>query len=648
MLRMKFKNALFISFALVIGQFATASITLPKIFTSNMVLQRDKPLIIWGWAEKNEPITISFHGQKVKSVTDAKGNWSVVLKAAPVGGPFNMTIEGKNKITLSNILLGDVYICSGQSNMEWILRNANNATAEISESSYPKIRLFTVPKATSYAPASDLPGGEWLECNPTTSGDFSAVAYFFARKLNKDLNIPIGLIHSSWGGTNVQAWLSWDVMGKKDGYKSTDFTKLQTDQENIKAKTEQFNQALKNEKGEAEKWFEPGKATGWKHIEMPKIWEQTEIGNADGIVWFQKEFNLPAGMEGKSITLHLGPIDDKDQTWVNGQSVGSTDKYNDERIYKVDASVLKPGKNTIIIKVTDTGGGGGLYGKPEDLFMEAGDQKISLSGDWTYKASAINTDFGIQNNGPNDFPSQLYNAMIAPIIRYALKGGIWYQGEANAGEAYKYRELFPAMINDWRAKWKSDFPFFWVQLANFMAANAQPVESDWAELREAQSMTLKLPKTGQAVIIDIGNPDDIHPRNKQDVGYRLALAAEKVAYGKNIVYSGPVYRSMKIEGNKIILTFSDIGSGLVTKDKSATVKSIAIAGADKKFVWANATIKGNTVIVSSSDVAKPVAVRYAWANNPIDANLYNKEGLPASPFRTDSWPGITMGKSDYK
>ena len=237
--------------------------------------------------------------------------------------------------------------------------------------------------------------------------------------------------------------------------------------------------------------------------------------------------------------------------------------------------------------------------------------------------------------------------MIAPIIKFPISGGIWYQGEANGGESYKYRRLFPAMINDWRSKWKIEFPFYWVQLANFMKADPQPVESGWAELREAQSMTLSLPKTGQAVIIDIGEADDIHPRNKQDVGYRLALAAEKVTYGKDIVYSGPTYKSMRIEGNKAIIEFDNIGKGLVARDKYGYVKAFAIAGADKKFVWASATISGNTIIVQHPSISNPVAVRYAWGNNPDDANLYNRNFLPASPFRTDDWPGETVGKSDY-
>jgi sialate O-acetylesterase len=468
------------------------------------------------------------------------------------------------------------------------------------------------------------------------------VAYFFARKLIKDVNIPIGLIHSSWGGTNIEAWTSWDIMSETADYSNVDLVKMEADRAETAKRQQQFKESLKNDKGDAEKWYDPAATvTGWKNIQLPKIWEQTEIGNADGIVWFKKEFELPASFNGKKLTLSLGPIDDDDVTYLNGKQVGAIKGSNTDRVYEIDPAILLNGTNTIVIKVTDNAGGGGIYGKPEQLYAQVGAEKVSLAGEWQYKVSVLNTSFGLTNSGPNSFPSQLYNAMIAPLVQFAVKGAIWYQGEANAGQAYKYRTLFPGMINNWRNKWGDAFPFFWAQLANFMKADSLPVQSGWAELREAQSMTLQLPQTGQAVIIDIGEGADIHPKNKQDVGYRLALAAEKVVYNKDIVYSGPVYQSMKTEGNKIILQFTNAGSGLVAKDKYGYLKGFAIAGSDQHFAWANAIIDGDKIIVYSSAVANPVAVRYAWGNNPDDAGLYNKEGLPASPFRTDTWKGIT-------
>ena len=636
------KYTSFLIAVLLVCNAARAGIVLPKVFSSNMVLQRDKPLKIWGWADKGERITVELNGQKIITRATGSGDWLLTLNAMPAGGPYELKITGKNTIVLSNILLGDVYICSGQSNMEWVLKNTNNAAKEISESNYPNIRLFTVQKQTSFSEKKDVQADPWVACGPATAGDFSAVAYFFARKLVKDLNVPIGLIHTSWGGTNIEAWTSWDIMSKTADYSKVDITKMDAEQAETDKKQAQFRASLKNDKGDAEKWYDPANnITGWKPIQLPRAWEQTEIGNADGIVWFKKEFELPASFNGKKIALSLGPIDDDDVTYINGKQVGAINGWNTDRLYEIDPAILQPGKNIIIIKVTDNGGGGGLYGKPEQLILQAGSEKINLAGNWWYKASVLNTSFGLTNTGPNSFPSQLFNAMIAPLTKFAVKGAIWYQGESNAGESFKYRSLFPAMINNWRGRWNDDFPFLWVQLANFMQPAALPAESGWAELREAQSMTLSLPKTGQAVIIDIGEAADIHPRNKQDVGCRLALAAEKVVYNKDIVYSGPVYQSMTIAGNKIILQFSNTGNGLVAKDKYGYLKGFAIAGADKHFVWAKAVIEGDKVTVYSDAVNNPVAVRYAWADNPDDAGLYNKEGLPAVPFRTDNWKGIT-------
>ncbi len=622
---------------------AFADVKLPNIFTSNMVLQRDKQLKIWGWADNGEAVAINFNGQTVKTKSGKDGSWLLMLKPMNYGGPFTMTITGKNNISLTNILMGDVWICSGQSNMEFGLRNTRDGAKEVSESKYPSIRLFTVKKATAYKPLKDVTDAGWQECNPETVPDFSAVAYFFARKINTDLNIPIGLIHTSWGGTNIQTWTSWDVMGKEEKYKGVNLDEKDKEDALMKTRQGEFVTSLKNDKGDIEKWYAlTASNEGWKNIQQPQSWESSEIGNADGNIWFKKEFELPEAMFGKDGVLNLGPIDDNDVTYFNGIQSGATNNYSAERAYKLSSGQFKKGKNTIVVKVTDTGGGGGFYGKAEQMYIEIDGKRIPLAGTWQYKPSAINTAFGIQDVGPNAFPSQLYNAMIAPITQYAIKGAIWYQGEANTQEAYNYRAMFPKMITDWRKHWNDNFPFFWVQLANFMAPDSIPAQSDWAELREAQSMTLSLPATGQAIITDIGERNDIHPKNKQDVGYRLALVAEKVAYGKDIVYSGPQYQSMKKADNKIIVSFSNAGSGLMLKDRYGYAKGFAVAGEDKKFVWAKAYLDGDKVVVYSDEIKNPVAVRYAWGNNPDDANLYNKEGLPASSFRTDEWKGITQ------
>jgi sialate O-acetylesterase len=624
------------------SNYSEASVSVARIFSDNMVLQRDMPLNVWGWAEKGESITLTFNKATFKTKADKDGRWQIVIGPLMHGGPYEMGIQGKsNNISLKNILVGDVWVGSGQSNMEWIVKNTNDAENEIAKANYPKIRLYTVKKATSFVPLKDLPGGEWLECNPNTIGEFSAVAYFFGRKLHEELDVPIGLINSSWGGTNIQTWISWDVMQKKPEFKNVDLKALEDAGMDMDAKVQRYEEALKNEKGLQEKWFETPMSAEWKPIAIPQNWEASEIGNADGVIWFRKEFDVPAEFANTAAVVSLGPIDDQDQTYLNGKPIGSTQGWNENRLYNVRQGIVKAGKNTLVVRVNDTGGGGGLYGKPQLLYFQTGDRRISLVGSWTYRPSVITTEFGIVNNGPNAFPSQLYNAMIAPMIRFPIKGVIWYQGESNTFEAYRYRTTFPELIRDWRAKWGIEFTFLWVQLANFMAPDSVPVQSEWAELREAQSMTLSLPKTGQAVITDIGEENDIHPRNKQDVGYRLALAALKVAYNKDVVYSGPVYKSMEKNGNRVILTFSNTGGGLMVKDKYGYVKGFSIAGADEKFYWAQAYLDGDRVVVSSPMVKTPVAVRYNWGNNP-DGNLYNKEGLPASPFRTDTWNGISQ------
>ncbi|MFR9260871.1 MAG: sialate O-acetylesterase [Bacteroides cellulosilyticus] len=356
----------------------------------------------------------------------------------------------------------------------------------------------------------------------------------------------------------------------------------------------------------------------------------------DGVIWFRKEFDLTAEQAKEPIVISLGAIDDWDVTYLNGQEIGKMDSYNTPREYIVSPERLKVGRNVLVVKAVNHTGDGGFTGEMKQMYCLTANERIPLAGDWKYRVSQIIET--TETLGPNSYPSLLYNAMLAPLTKFPIKGTIWYQGESNSGDAYRYRSLFPNMIRDWRKQWKyAEMPFYWVQLANFMKPAEEPGQSDWAELRESQHLTLELPYTGEALAIDIGETEDIHPRNKQDVGHRLALNALAKTYGKEVEFSGPEYQSMKIDGNRIILTFNHIAQGLVAKDKYGYLKGFTIAGADQKFVYAQAAIKGNTIVVSSDEIENPVAVRYAWADNPIDANLYNSVGLPASPFRTDTW-----------
>ncbi len=621
------------------------------LFSDHMVIQRNVEVPVWGTAKKREKVTLTFNGADVKTRADKQGKWMAKLPPTPAGGPYELTIEGrKNTVTITDILVGEVWVCSGQSNMEWTVSNSNNAEEAIAKADDTQIRHFKVGRNIANIPQEQVPGGEWEVCSPETAGDFTAVGYYFAKELREKLDVPIGLLNTSWGGTNIETWTSAEAISTIPAFTETanELNGLNL-QEVFKKKQEELAQKI-GELPEKDMGMQNGKAvwaafdyddSDWKTIEVPDLWEQKGLPGLDGVVWLRKTVELSEQEADRLTQLYLQKIDDNDITWINGKKVGETKGYNTDRIYDIEEGLLKAGENIITVRVEDTGGGGGIYGNPELIKLLGYTVNVPLAGEWKFK---IGEGKASVSQSPNSFPSLLFNAMLNPILPYAMKGVIWYQGESNAGRAYAYRELFPLMIKDWRKHWgQGDFPFLWVQLANFKQAVDQPAGSDWAELREAQSMTLSLPNTGEAVIIDIGEADDIHPRNKQDVGYRLSLAARKVAYGEDIVYSGPTYKAMEVKGNKVHIQFDHIGSGLMAKDKYGYVNGFAVAGADKKFYWAKATIEDDEVILYADEVAKPVAVRYGWADNPDDLNLYNQEGLPANPFRTDDWKGVTEG-----
>ncbi len=635
-----------------------ADIRLPAIINDHMVLQQNQPVNMWGWADPGETVTVSFSGHLSKSaaaVTASDGKWKMKLTVPEAGGPYTLVFEGNNRIEINDVMVGEVWVCSGQSNMEFGIKGVNNAEEEIkSAEKYSMIRQFRPPRHAAAEPQEDCKG-QWLICDSENVQHYSAVAFFFARELTDELNVPIGLIHSSWGGTPAQAWTRKEVIDQFPYYveqkKKIEQSKINPDrfETELEKKIEQWNtQAASMDTGMEENWYDPKlNDSNWKTMSIPVRWEKV-IGQFDGIVWFRKKIDIPESLSGKDLYLHLGPVDDMDITWVNGERVGSMQVYGNwkkYRRYQVPASILKEKDNVIVVRVLDVSGGGGMHGnaklmKLTDRFQS---ESVPLAGDWLYRKSCSTRHlpryprpFKIQDQ---HVPSALYNGMIAPVIPYTIRGAIWYQGESNASKAHQYRKLFPAMIENWRVDWgQGNFPFYFVQLANFTKVLPEPADSDWAELREAQLMTLGLENTGMAVTIDIGDANDIHPRNKQDVGKRLSLWALAKDYGRDIVYSGPLYKMMEIDGSNVIIHFDHAGSGLTAKGGS--LKGFAIAGPDRKFVWADAEIKGDTVVVSSSEVAKPVAVRYAWAKNPV-CNLYNQEGLPASPFRTDNFPCIT-------
>ncbi|MFC1538231.1 sialate O-acetylesterase [Candidatus Latescibacterota bacterium] len=514
---MKYVLLLTLFVLLISAHFTFADVSLPSVFGTNMVLQRDISVPVWGWADIGEKVTVAIQGQRITAETGSDGRWIAWLKPLDTGGPFEMTVSGKTTVTFTNVLVGEVWICSGQSNMEMRVKHCLNADNEVADALYPMIRLFAIKNDLSPEPREDCEA-KWEVCRPSTIGDFTAAGYFFGRELMNELDVPIGLINSSWGGTTSETWMS----------------------ENARTYSPEFNNIV--EKSEPIFRVNPDEIITFYHSMAE--WEED---------------------------VHYAEYVNK-----------SYPRY---------------------------------YIEPP----VRGGRRLPICP---------------------QMPSWVHNAMLSPLIPYAIRGAIWYQGESNAGRAYEYRSLFPAMIEDWRRNWgQGDFPFLFVQLANFGKSEDRPGESTWAELREAQCMTLSLPNTAMATAVDIGISDNVHPLNKQEVGHRLALGALKTVYGRDIVHSGPEYESMTVQGNKIRVRFSHTGSGLVAKN-SSHLGGFAIAGDDKEFVWAEAIIEGNEIVLWSDAVSNPVAVRYAWANNP-ECSLYNVEGLPALPFRTDDWPGIT-------
>jgi len=637
-------------------------IVMNPLFTDNMILQRNQDIIIWGTAEPGGKVEVVFNKEQKKSIVDDNGKWKVTLSPVPAGGPYKLIVSGEKTHTISNVLVGEVWVCSGQSNMEMSVNGKAgkviNAEEETANANYPNIRLLMVDKYVETSPQENFGSEGWKECSSESVVDFSAAAYFFGRDLHTELDIPIGLIQAAWGGTIIEAWTGGPALKKisefRDIVKNIESDKTTYEESLILVKKQREEWPTKVEKilvdrGIYNHGFQNSDCStnDWQTMNLPTVWEALNI-NIDGVVWFSKDINVPVSWKGEDLTLSLGKINDYDNTWFNGEKVGRGTDVTELRVYNIPSSLVKIEKNRIIVQVLDVGNNGGLYGPAKEMKLSSKDNSISLVGKWKYKIDPIKIE-GKEIPKKQDPTSRinrstvLYNAMINPLIPYGMRGVIWTQGVSNAERAYQYRTLFKTLINDWRSLWgQGDFPFLYVQSANFNEVKSHPVEDMWAELREAQAMALELPNTGMVVAIDIGEEKDIHPKNKQDVGKRLALNAFAKVYGKDIPYSGPIYKSMKIDGNKIRMQFNHTNTGLKING-SKNLKGFAIAGKDKKFVWAKAKIEGDEVIARSSKIKNPVAVRYAWDMNPV-CNLYNGADLPASPFRTDDWKGLTYGK----
>jgi sialate O-acetylesterase len=673
---MKFLLLIFLSIPLVMFASDKNQIIMPSIFSNDMVLQQNSDAPFWGKANQGDAVVVKGSwGASAKTKVPDDGLWKVKLHTPKAGGPFEVDVQiGDSTITYKNVMSGEVWVCSGQSNMEmplegWSGNPIKNSALEIETANYPNIRLFTVARAVSDKPDFNCVGS-WSECSPKTAAAFSATAYFFGRKLYKELNIPIGLIFTSWGGTKVQSWISANYLSQMTDYKPI-IEKIDSSGAAIKKQVDWIHshrvvdisskkpdQQYKNLDFDDSECSEPNfDDNAWKEMKLPTYWETTEVGNFDGTVWFRKKINIPAAWENHDLVLKLGPIDDMDETFVNGVKVGGMEEtgfYAAPRIYIVQKNIIQDSSLTIAVRVIDNGGGGGIWGTPDQMKIHPKDdssQAISLAGEWKYLpvAEFINGKFYVYGTKGEEFysrpktpidvsaytPTMLYNGMIAPIIPYSMKGVIWYQGESNSDfpqDYNNYHTLFKLMIKNWRNDWKEgNFPFYYVQIAPFTYGESSKSQV----VRYAQFQTLSVPNTGMAVTLDIGSLATIHPPDKQDVGKRLALWALAKNYGRDIVYSGPLYKSMKVDGNKIVLSFTHVGNGLVLKNMNGE-SGFLIAGKDSNFVKANAEVKGDKLIVYSDQVKNPIAVRYAWSNT-AEATLFNEEGLPASTFKTDDW-----------
>jgi sialate O-acetylesterase len=639
---------------------AAADVRLPRLVSDNMVLQRAMPLKLWGWADPGEQVQIRFRGHSATTKTDTNGQWQITLAPQKAGGPDDLIVTGNNSLTLKNVLVGDVWLASGQSNMQFPLSGESgfggivNADAEISSANFPQIRLFLVKQTIALQPATDVAATGWSAVTPQTVRNFSAVAYLFGRELQQRYHVPIGLIDSSWGGTPAETWISDAAMRRFPEFAGSLQRRAQIDAAAISSydnylatRNAWYAQHGHEDRGRVDGhdvWASAEfDASAWPTTLVPQPWPVKAIKDFDGTLWLRKQIEIPPDQIGTPLQLHLSKMLQQDITYFNGHKIGETNGDTHARDYTAPPEYVHAGNNVITVRLAGQYRSGdgfvGMHGDATQMYAQIGSLTIPLSGTWSFQPgpdlSALPAppplaEFHTQF--PQS-PTLLFNAMIAPLTPYAIKGVIWYQGESNAGRPMQYRTLFPALINDWRNAWGQQLPFLFVQLAGYGADQPDPADYGWAELREAQAMTLALPNTGMACTIDIGDANDIHPKNKQDVAHRLALAAAKVAYHENIVSSGPAYQSMQLNGSRVRLKFANARSGLIVKG-DAKIKGFAIAGADGKFVWANAQLAGNEIIVFSDAVLKPVAVRYNWGNTPA-GNVYNREGLPAVPFRTD-------------
>lgn len=645
----------------------SAEVSMSPLFTDNMVLQQKTDAPVWGTATPGSQVEVmtSWNKRVYKAKADEAGKWMVKVATPKAGGPYTVGVRehGGETRTIENVLIGEVWLCSGQSNMEMPVKGWGKVydfEKELKNAAkYPKVRFLEVQKALSPVPGDDFVADYdgWVECSPETLEEFSAVAYFFGRTIHLEENVPVGLINTSWGGTYIEPWMSAEALQDYPEFANelANVASWSLDKEERKRAaaddvwTRLYN-AFNEYYFEQEKGFPSAcyDDSDWDEIRLPGLLETVYPG-LDGHILVRKEFVLPQEWVGKPLKMYISAVDDNDKTYFNGTLIGEGEGWQVERNYDIPAELVTDSKVMIAMRIVDTRDTGGLDVDDDSFYLVGPDgQKFSLVGTWKIRKHA---DFAVLPTKPANMKEErhcctvLYNAMIRPLVPYAIKGAIWYQGCSNVDRAYRYRDLMTGLIDGWRKDWGYEFPFYITQLANYLQYQTQPEESIWAELRESQDVASRVTaNAGMAVTIDIGDAEDIHPKNKQEVGRRLALQALNKTYGKSVVCSGPLYEGYEVDGNVIRIRFSSVGKGLVAK--GGKLEGFTIAGADRQFHWAEARIVGDCVEVTCKDVERPLAVRYAWANNPV-ISLFNSEGLPAGPFRTDSWPPLTLYNTSF-
>lgn len=629
---------------------ARAELRLAGLFGDAMVLQRAAPIPVWGWAEAGEAVQVTLGRSRATARAGADGRWTATLPPHRAGGPHRLEVRGAlRRLTLSDVWIGDVWLCAGQSNMEWTLAQAGDAAREVAAAHHPLVRHVKLPRRASLLPQDDVVRTAWHVASPGTAGAFSAVAYHFARRVQPSLRVPIGLVNASWGGTDIEAWTSArgasqdpDLAGLVAELPRDEAALVERRRLRSRALVQRFQGDVVAAAGSEAEGLDD---SAWPVLQLPGLWEGQGLPGFDGTVWFRRTVDLDARQAAGPAHLALGLVDDCDETWVNGVAVGRTCGWDRPRRYVLPAGLLRAGRNTVAVRVLDTGGGGGFHGDAEALRLDSATGPLPLHGAWRARVEAVHERDGL---APDELPTLLFNGMIHPLAPMRLRGVLWYQGESNVGRAARYVDALPRLIADWRAHWRAPrLPFLYVQLAAFQPPGRHtPEGSAWAELREAQRLALAVPHTGMAVTIDIGDADDIHPRDKRSVGDRLARLALRQVHGRAVVASGPVLRSARPRADgRLELRFDHQGTGLSVRG-GGELRGFALAGADGRYVDAHADLAGSRVHLWSAAVAQPRFARYGWSDNPGQANLVNGAGLPASPFRTDSLPWVTRDARD--